>query len=84
MKTTNQEQNVVKKTKRLQQIATTAILTVGLPAIAFAEDGGTEINLVTAAVTGVAVIGGIVAAGALKAVPTYAAWGVRKALSMLR
>ena len=50
---------------------------------AFAETEAVSIDLTTG-LAGVAIIGGILAAGTLKAVPTYAAWGIKKALSMLR
>ena len=43
----------------------------------------TSIDLTTG-LAGVAIVGGLMAAGSLKAVPTYVAWGIRKALSMLR
>ncbi|WP_168246688.1 hypothetical protein [Acinetobacter nosocomialis] len=49
---------------------------------AFADTGSTSIDL-TVGLAGVAVIGGLMASGTLKALPTYVAWGIRKALSML-
>lgn len=60
-------------------------VTVGTMTLAHAEEaGGIAIDLTTGAVATVAVIGGLMASGTLKALPTYAAWGIRKALSMLR
>ena len=43
----------------------------------------TSIDLTTG-LAGVAIVGGLMAAGSLKALPTYVSWGIRKALSMLR
>lgn len=64
--------------------ATTGVTLIGMSA-AFAEEAGQSYSIdLTAAVTGVAIIAGLMAAGSLKAVPTYAGWGIRKALSMLR
>lgn len=48
---------------------------------AFAED--TSIDLTTG-LGAVAIVGGLMAAGSLKALPTYVGWGIKKALSMLR
>lgn len=48
---------------------------------AHAEDVAIDL---TTGLAGVAVVGGLMAAGGLKAVPTYVSWGIRKALSMLR
>lgn len=50
---------------------------------AHANSDATSIDLTTG-LAGVAIVGGLMAAGSLKAVPTYVAWGIRKALSMLR
>lgn len=75
------------KTNKVVQTLKTAAMTAGVGLItvgtAFAEDGSYSIDLTTA-VTGVAIVGGLLAAGTLKAVPTYAGWGIKKALSMLR
>ena len=55
----------------------------GVSIPAFAAD--TEIDLVTAgALATVSVVGGLMSAGGLKALPTYVGWGIKKALSMLR
>lgn len=61
------------------------VVGVGLSTMpfAFADTGAVDIDLTTG-LAGVAVIGGLVASGTLKALPTYAAWGIKKALSMLR
>ena len=78
-----------KKTSRLMTAARNVAATTGVALIsvgtAFAEEAGGSYSIdLTAAVTGVAIIAGLMAAGSLKAVPTYAGWGIRKALSMLR
>jgi hypothetical protein len=80
---TKQKSRIVDKAKHLSnQLYTGAIIaTVSYPT--FAVD--TEIDLVTAGgLAGVAVVGGLMAAGGLKALPTYVGWGIKKALSMLR
>ncbi|RKG29059.1 hypothetical protein [Acinetobacter tianfuensis] len=61
-------------------------VTTGTMALAHAEEAssGISIDLTTGAVATVTVVAGLMAAGSLKALPTYAAWGIRKALSMLR
>lgn len=75
------------KTKKAVQLAKKAAAVVGVTLIstgaAFAAEGDASIDLTTG-LAGVAIVGGLMAAGTLKAVPTYAAWGIRKALSMLR
>lgn len=58
-------------------------LLMGLSQAHANSDGATSIDLTTG-LAGVAIVGGLMAAGSLKAVPTYVAWGIRKALSMLR
>lgn len=65
-------------------VATGVIL--GTTALAHAEEASTGVNidLTTGVVATVSVIAGLMASGSLKALPTYAAWGIRKALSMLR
>lgn len=61
------------------------VVGVGLSTMpmAFADSGTVDIDLTTG-LAGVAVITGLIASGTLKALPTYAAWGIKKALSMLR
>lgn len=49
--------------------------------MAFAAEGDFDL---TTGLVATAVVSGIVAAATLKALPTFTAWGVRKALSMLR
>jgi len=81
----NQE-NEVKTSKAVQtakRLAMTTGVVLATTATAFAAEGDTSIDLTTG-LAGVAIIGGLMAAGTLKALPTYAAWGIRKALSMLR
>lgn len=68
--------------KKAWGIASTATgVMIATSSTAFAAD--TTIDLTTG-LAGVAVIGGLMASGTLKALPTYTAWGIRKALSMLR
>lgn len=82
----NTEQNTVEKTEK-QPLKTWEKLAFGASALALSvpafADSGTAIDLTTG-LGGVAVIGGLIASGQLKAMPTYAAWGIKKALSMLR
>ncbi|WP_165493043.1 hypothetical protein, partial [Acinetobacter sp. ANC 4635] len=61
------------------------VVGVGLATMpmAFADTATVDVDLTTG-LAGVAVIGGLVASGTLKALPTYASWGIKKALSMLR
>lgn len=77
------------KTNKAAQFAKQALAGVGVTLImtgaAFAEEaGGNQVIDLTTAVTGVAIVAGLLAAGSLKAVPTYAGWGIKKALAMLR
>lgn len=79
-------ENEVKTSKAVQtakRLAMTTGVVLATTATAFAAEGDTSIDLTTG-LAGVAIIGGLMAAGTLKALPTYAAWGIRKALSMLR
>ena len=84
-----ENQNQEAKTSKTKVIAlgkkALAVTGVALITIspAFAEGEAVSIDLATA-VTGVVILGGLLSAGALKAVPTYAGWGIKKALSMLR
>lgn len=83
----NEMKNQTKQVNKKQSL-NRAVLGLGVilatVAPAFAEDAaGVSIDLTTG-LAGVAIIGGILAAGSLKALPTYAAWGIKKALSMLR
>ncbi|WP_045126959.1 hypothetical protein [Acinetobacter nosocomialis] len=83
METKNTTQQPVKKpnTAVRYALATTGVTLVTMSS-AFADTGSTSIDL-TVGLAGVAVIGGLMASGTLKALPTYVAWGIRKALSML-
>ncbi|MEB3790929.1 hypothetical protein [Acinetobacter sp. IK40] len=58
-------------------------VTIASIAPAMAADGDGSFDL-TAGLTVTAVLAGIVGGATLKAMPTFTAWGVRKALSMLR
>ena len=84
-----ENQNQEAKTSKTKVIAlgkkALAVTGVALITIspAFAEGEAVSIDLATA-VTGVVILGGLLSAGALKAVPTYAGWGIKKALAMLR
>lgn len=86
-----QENENVEQSKQDNKLLTTVgrqglmVVGVGLSTMpfAFADTGAIDIDLTTG-LAGVAVIGGLVASGTLKALPTYAAWGIKKALSMLR
>lgn len=82
-----ENQNNEVKTSKAVQTAKRIVMTTGVvlatTATAFAAEGDTSIDLTTG-LAGVAIVGGLMAAGTLKALPTYAAWGIRKALSMLR
>lgn len=73
--------------EKVKNAVRNTVLTTGVimatTVAAHAEDATASIDLTTG-LAGVAVVGGIIASGGLKAVPTYVAWGVRKALSMLR
>lgn len=76
------KQKAVETAKKLGAVA---LVTVGTTSMAFAAEGDVSIDLTTGgALAGVSIIAGLMASGSLKAVPTYAAWGIRKALSMLR
>ncbi|BFM82064.1 hypothetical protein ACX0AN_003725 [Acinetobacter baumannii] len=70
------------KAKKLYRNATvaTGVLIATTP-MAFAADGDFDL---TTGLVATSVIAGIVGAATLKALPTFTAWGVRKALSMLR
>lgn len=83
----NQNQEVKASKNKVTQVAKNVLAVTGVALLtispAFAEGEAVSIDLSTA-VTGVVIIGGLLAAGSLKAVPTYAGWGIKKALSMLR
>ncbi|WP_151721263.1 hypothetical protein [Acinetobacter ursingii] len=64
-----------------QRAATVGGVMIATTPMAFAADGDFDL---TTGLTAAAVVTGIVAAATLKAMPTFTAWGVRKALSMLR
>ncbi len=72
-----------KQVSAVKNIALTAGVLLLTTAPAFAADGAVEIDLTTG-LAGVAIIAGLMGAGTLKALPTYAGWGIKKALSMLR
>lgn len=63
----------------LNKLYTGAVLaTASVPAFA-----NTDIDLTTG-LAGVGIVAGLLAAGQMKALPTYVSWGIKKALSMLR
>lgn len=78
---TEQNQKQANITFKKRVVLASAMAVTALPA--FAAEGDVSIDLTTG-LAGVAIIAGLMAAGSLKALPTYAAWGIRKALSMLR
>lgn len=80
---TDKKQNgLADKAKKLGGKFYTGAIIASISAPAFAN---TEIDLVTAGgLATVAVVGGLMSAGGLKALPTYVGWGIKKALSMLR
>lgn len=85
-----QENENVQQPKQDNKILTAGrqglmVVGVGLATMpfAFADTGTVDIDLTTG-LAGVAVISGLIAAGTLKALPTYSAWGIKKAISMLR
>lgn len=83
-----QNQNEVKTSKAVEAVkrvamATGVVLATTGMAFAEGEGGGVQIDLTTG-LAGVAIIAGLMAAGGLKALPTYAGWGIKKALAMLR
>jgi hypothetical protein len=61
-------------------VATGVTIVATAPAMA-ATDGSFDL---TTGLVAASVLTGVIAAGTLKALPTFTAWGVRKALSMLR
>ena len=75
------------KTSKVVETAKRVAMTTGVvlatTSMAFAEGEAVSIDL-TPGLAGVAIIAGLMSAGGLKALPTYAAWGIKKALSMLR
>lgn len=75
--------NASKAVQTAKRIAMTTGVVLVSTATAFAAEGDTTIDLTTG-LAGVAIIGGLMASGTLKALPTYAAWGIKKALAMLR
>lgn len=75
--------NASKAVQTAKRIAMTTGVVLVSTATAFAAEGDTKIDLTTG-LAGVAIIGGLMASGTLKALPTYAAWGIKKALAMLR
>jgi hypothetical protein len=62
-------------------VATGVTIVATAPAMAATGDGSFDL---TTGLVAASVLTGVVAAGTLKALPTFTAWGVRKALSMLR
>jgi len=83
MENQNNEVKTSKAVQTAKRIAMTTGVVLATTATAFAAEDDTSIDLTTG-LAGVAIVGGLMAAGGLKALPTYAAWGIRKALSMLR
>lgn len=80
----NQKKSVAEKLKDVARYtAATSGVILATTVAAHAEVTTADVDLTTG-LAGVAVVGGIMAAGGLKAIPTYVAWGVKKALSMLR
>ena len=65
-----------------QKLVIGSAVALSVMSAAHAETG--EAIDLTTGLGAIAVVGGLMASGSLKAVPTYAAWGIRKALSMLR
>lgn len=89
MNNQNQNQNHEANTsKKLRQLGNRAVAFTGVALVtiapAFAEEASNQVIDLTTAVTGVVIIAGLMSAAALKAVPTYAGWGLKKALAMLR
>ncbi|MBJ8554801.1 hypothetical protein [Acinetobacter bereziniae] len=83
MKVQIKNANASKAVQTAKRIAMTTGVVLVSTATAFAAEGDTTIDLTTG-LAGVAIIGGLMASGTLKALPTYAAWGIKKALAMLR
>lgn len=79
----NQNQTAKKAVQTAKKLAMTAGVVMATTATAFAADGDVAIDFTTG-LAGVAIVGGLLSAGGLKAVPTYVGWGIKKALSMLR
>ena len=76
------KQQIAEKAKKYYNhavVATGVTIASISPAFAGADDWD-----LTTGLTAAAVIAGVVGAATLKASPTFVAWGVRKALSMLR
>lgn len=82
------EQNQNQTAKKAVQLAKQAAMATGVvlvtTATAFAAANGDVAIDFTTGLAGVAIVGGLLSAGGLKAVPTYVGWGIKKALSMLR
>lgn len=87
MKNLDQNQNAKPTESKLLVFGRKVLATTGVvlatTAMAHAEETSVSIDF-AAAVTGVVIIAGMLSAATLKAVPTYAGWGMKKALSMLR
>ena len=79
----NQNQTAKKAVQTAKKLAMTVGVVMATTATAFAADGDVAIDFTTG-LAGVAIVGGLLSAGGLKAVPTYVGWGIKKALSMLR
>lgn len=83
----NQNENAKPTESKLKAFGRNVLATTGVvlatTAMAHAEETAVSIDF-AAAVTGVVIIAGMLSAATLKAVPTYAGWGMKKALSMLR
>lgn len=83
MKEIKNEVKTSKAVQTVKRIAMTTGVVLVSTAPVFAAGESTSIDLTTG-LAGVAIIGGLMASGTLKALPTYAAWGIKKALAMLR
>lgn len=80
------KQTLTERTKTTgATIYRTAMLGSGVVLMGLSQAHAEDVAIdLTTGLAGVAVVGGLMAAGGLKAVPTYVSWGIRKALSMLR
>lgn len=77
----NKKQLAQKAKKHYNNLVVATGVTIATIAPAMAADGDFDL---TTGLVAASVLTGVIAAGTLKALPTFTAWGVRKALSMLR
>jgi len=76
------KKQIAEKAKKYYNHAVVATgVTIASITPVMAADGDFDL---TTDLTATAVLAGIIGAATLKAMPTFTAWGVRKALSMLR